>query len=112
MKKYLVLYKSSTSAIEMMAGATPEQMQAGMEDWNRWSQLAGDAVVDLGSPLGAAVSVGAASGSDAGPGITGYSILQAESPDDVVKLLEAHPHLKTPGDSSITAIELLHMPGM
>jgi hypothetical protein len=61
-KKYLVLYKSSTPAAEMMASATPEQMQAGMEDWNRWTQKAGGAVVDLGSPLGAAVSVGAASG--------------------------------------------------
>jgi hypothetical protein len=112
MKRYLVLYKSSTSAAEMMASATPEQMQAGMEDWNRWSQAAGDAVIDLGSPLGAAVSVGTESDSVADRGITGYSILQAETSDDLMKLLKDHPHLKTPSDSSITAIELLHMAGM
>ena len=112
MKKYLVLYKSSTPAAEMMASATPEQMQAGMEDWNRWTQKAGGAVVDLGSPLGAAESIGAASGSGADQGLTGYSILQAETPEEVRKLLEEHPHLKTPGDSSITAIELLYMEGM
>jgi hypothetical protein len=110
MKKYLVLYRSSTPAAEMMANATPEQMQAGMEDWNRWSQMAGDGVIDLGSPLGDARTVGKASGSDP-THVTGYSILQAETADEVAKLLEAHPHLKTPGDSSITAIELLHMEG-
>ncbi len=112
MKKFLVLYRSSTPAAEMMASSTPAQMQAGMEEWNKWSQKAADAVVDLGSPLGSAGSVGAASdlGSDAE--ITGFSILQAESLDAVKTILEEHPHLRTPGVSSITAIEFLHMPGM
>ena len=112
MKKYLVLYRSSTPAAEMMANATPEQMQTGMEDWNRWSQAAGDAVIDLGSPLGDAVTVGTAPEPGNAAGLTGYSILQADSADEVAKLLEAHPHLKTPGDSSITAVELLRMEGM
>jgi hypothetical protein len=47
-KRFLVLYKSSTPASEMMAASTPEQIQAGMEDWQRWSAKAGDAIVDLG----------------------------------------------------------------
>ncbi len=112
MKKYLVLYRSSTPAAEMMANTTPEQMQAGMEDWNRWSQAAGSAVIDLGAPVGDAVTVGNAAHLGNPVGLTGYSILQAESADEVAKLLEAHPHLKTPGDGSITAIELLHMEAM
>ena len=53
MKKFLVLYKSSTPASEMMARATAEQMQSGMEDWNRWAAIATNAIVDLGSPVGA-----------------------------------------------------------
>jgi hypothetical protein len=112
MKKYLVLYRSSTPALEMMASATPEQMQAGMEDWRRWSERAGDAIVDLGSPAGAATSIGAPSGSIADTEVTGFSILQADDLPTITKLLEDHPHLKTPGKSSITAIELLSMPGM
>jgi hypothetical protein len=51
MKRFLVLYKSSTTAGQMMAASTPEQMQAGMEDWQRWAAKAGDAILDLGSPL-------------------------------------------------------------
>jgi hypothetical protein len=43
--------------------------------------------------------------------MTGFSILQGESLDAVTTLLEDHPHLKTPGDSSITVLEALSMPG-
>jgi hypothetical protein len=111
-KRFLVLYKSSTSASEMMASATPEQMQAGMEDWTRWSASAGEAIVDLGSPLGEASSVGGAASGSADAHITGFSILQADSRDAVTTLLEDHPHLKTPGDSSIAVLEVMSMPGM
>ena len=111
MKKFLVLYRSSIPASEMMSASTPEQMQAGMEEWNRWSQKAGSAIVDLGSPLGVSETVGGASVSiDAG--ITGFSLLQAESLGDARKLVDDHPHLKTPGVSSITVLEFLPIPGM
>lgn len=112
MKRFLVLYKSSTPAAEMMAASTPEQMQAGMEEWQRWTAKAGDAIVDIGMPLGDSASVG--SGLDAGAGahITGFSILQAESMGAITTQLQDHPHLKTPGKSSITVFEALSMPGM
>jgi hypothetical protein len=112
LKRFLVLYRSSTSAGEMMASATPEQMQAGMEDWTRWSASAGEAIVDLGSPLGEASSVGGAASGKADKHVTGFSILQAESRDAITTLLEDHPHLKTPGDSSIAVLEVMSMPGM
>jgi hypothetical protein len=107
-----VLYESSTPAGEMMAAATPEQMQAGMEDWQRWAAMAGDAILDLGSPLGAAASVRSGAAGSVDNRTTGYSILQAESMDAMTALLEDHPHLKTPGNSSITVLEALAMPGM
>jgi hypothetical protein len=108
--RFLVLYKSSTSASEMMASATPEQMQAGMDDWTRWSANAAGTIVDLGSPLGEASSVGGAATGNAGQHITGFSILQADSREAVTALLESHPHLKTPGDSSIAVLEIMSMP--
>jgi hypothetical protein len=54
---------------------------------------------------------GAASGS-ADQHITGFSILQADSRAAVTALLESHPHLKTPGESSIAVLEVTSMPGM
>ena len=107
MKKYLVLYRSPTSAREMMASSTPEQMQAGMEAWGKWAGQVGSAIVDLGAPLGDGENVG---GRAADGNVTGFSILQAESQDEVKKVLQDHPHFQTPGGASIEVFEFLHLP--
>lgn len=98
MPKYLVLYRSPTSAREQMAGATTEQAQAGMEAWQAWAAKAGPAIVDLGAPLD-------------GDDVTGFSILQADSRADLDSLLAEHPHRHIPG-GSIEALEFLPIPGM
>jgi hypothetical protein len=109
--KFMVLYRSSVSAQEQMASASPEQAQAGMEMWMRWAENVGPAMVDMGSPLGPSRSV--PSGADAGTGstIAGFSVLEADSADEVVKLLDDHPHLQAPG-ATIEVLEYLQLPGM
>jgi hypothetical protein len=109
MTKFMVLYRSSTSARDQMANATPEQMKAGMEAWMQWAGKAGDAVADLGAPLAPAGQLGPGS-SDAGE-ISGYSIMQADSAGALGSVLDAHPHLSMPGNS-IEVLEMLSMPGM
>ena len=109
MTKFMVLYRSSTSARDQMANATPEQMKAGMEAWMQWAGKAGDAVVDLGAPLAPAAHVGSGS-SDAGE-ISGYSVMQADSAAALGGVLDGHPHLSMPGNS-IDVLEMLSMPGM
>src|SRR3954451_11009582 len=104
MTKYLVLYRSSTTAAEQMAGASPEQAQAGMDAWMTWAQKAGDAVVDLGSPLAVVEAAG-----DAGDPVGGFSILQGDDADALVKVLDGHPHTAMGG--SIEVLEFLQMPG-
>lgn len=106
MSKFLVLYRSSTSAQDQMAGASPEDAKAGMDAWMAWAGHAGQAIVDLGAPLGSGRQVGDGSGDP-----TGFSILQADSEDDVVQLLNEHPHLHGPGNS-IEVHEFLALPGM
>jgi hypothetical protein len=97
--KYLVLYRSPTSAQDQMASATPEQAKAGMEAWQAWMTQAGSAVVDFGAPV-------------AGEGdVTGYSILQADSRNTIDALLADHPHRHMPG-ASIDVHEFLAVPGM
>jgi len=51
MKKFIVLYLSPVSAREQIERATPEQMRAGMAEWMKWREKAGNAIVDLGAPL-------------------------------------------------------------
>jgi hypothetical protein len=109
MAKFMVLYRSPTPAAEMMAQMTPEQSKAGMDMWMDWSKKAGAALADFGMPLGASRSVG----SDAAASqVTGYSILEAGSLDEAMKLVEDHPHLKTPGGATIDVYEFLPAPGM
>lgn len=105
MTKYLVLYRAKTTAAEQMAQGTSEQAQASMEAWTAWAQKAGDAVVDLGSPLGVVEA-----GGDEGDPIGGFSILQAESAEDLTATLEGHPHAAWGG--TIETLEFLTLPGM
>jgi YCII-related domain len=105
MAKFLILYRAKLSAPEQMAQGGQEQAQASMEAWMAWSRSAGDAVVDLGTPLAVIES-----GGDAGDPIGGFSILQAESADAVAAILEGHPHAVWGG--TIEILEFLSMPGM
>jgi hypothetical protein len=102
MKKFLILYMSPTSARDLMASATPEQAQAGVDDWMGWAKKARHAIVDLGAPL---ADVGGVRGN-----VTGFSILQANSAKEVEELLKEHPHRKLPG-ASFEIHEFLDMPG-
>jgi len=102
MSKYLVLYKADQSAQQQMASATPEEAQAGMAAWMEWQQRAGEAIVDMGSP------VAPASGS-ADPSIGGYSIVEADSPEALDKVLDGHPHLQI---GTIETHQFLDLPGM
>ena len=105
MAKYLVLYRAKMSAVEQMSQGSPEQARAGMQAWMAWAQKAGDAVVDLGTPLGVVDP-----GGDEGDPIGGYSILQADSPDALAGVLDGHPHATWGG--TIETLEMLPMPGM
>ena len=109
MAKFMILYRSSASAREQMANATPEEAKAGMDAWMTWAGKAGRAVVDLGSPLAPGTHVGP--GGAAADDIAGYSILQADSLRAVEAVLDGHPHLHMPG-GSIEVLELLSVPGM
>ena len=111
MTKYLLLYRSSRSAADQMADATPEQAQAGMDQWTSWAGRVGEAMVDIGAPTNSVGSVGAAStSSDSSVG--GYSILQADSSEALKTFLDGHPHLQMGPEAGIEILELLAPPGM
>jgi hypothetical protein len=103
--KYLVLYRSTMTAEEQMGQNNPELSQAGMDAWMAWAQQAGDAIVDLGAPLSVVEA-----GGDSGDPVGGYSILQADSPQALSKVLAGHPHSAMGG--TIQTLEFLPMPGM
>jgi hypothetical protein len=109
--KFMVVYRSETSAEELMANADPAQAQAGMDAWMAWAKDAGDALVDLGMPLGTGKHVDGSGLSDSESDAAGYSILQADSLDDLISLMQRHPHLMMAGNT-IDVLPILPMPGM
>ena len=77
-----------------------------------WAGRAGSGLVDMGSPVAAAVRLNGPAQVVSGSSLVGgYSILQAESKDALMALLENHPHFMSPG-ASIEVFEFLPMPGM
>jgi hypothetical protein len=102
----MILYRGQASAREQMANATPEQLQAGLEAWRAWATKVGYALSDLGAPLAHTTHVGPGAAST--DGVSGYSILEAGSADEVETLLDGHPHLAMPG-SSIEVLEVIPM---
>jgi hypothetical protein len=112
MKKFLILYHATQPSEEMMAKMTPGQMKAGMELWMSWSKTNASSIAELGAPLGHAKSVKPDSTSDSNTTIRGYSILQADSFNDVKKIIDGHPHFHSGPDSSVEILEVIPMPGM
>ena len=111
MSKYLLLYMSPVSPQDQMANASPEEGQAGMEAWNAWAGRAGSTLVDFGSPVAAAGSIGHinAGPESAGKYVGGYSIMEADSADALRSMLEDHPHLMLDG-ATIYFFEFLELP--
>lgn len=89
MKKFLAIYQSSPESQQQMAQVTPEQSAAIMEHWMKWKSTNEKYIVDFGAPLmpgtvmGKAHSFGTASG---------YSVLQAESLEELQVACANHPH--------------------
>ncbi len=107
MTSYLVLYRSSVTARDQMANASPEQAQAGMDAWTSWAGKAGSAITDMGSPVSLAGTVGAARQGD--DSIGGYSVMDADSFEALRALLDGHPQLVMDG-ATIEVHEILHLP--
>lgn len=103
MKKYLILYLSPTPAREEMAGRSAEQQKAGTDAWKEWARRAGNALDELGAPL--------ADVSGKRTQITGFSILEANSPSEIDQLLKGHPHTQHP-NATIEVHEFIDVPGM
>ena len=101
MAKYLVLYRGEQSAAEQMAASTPQEVQAEMQAWTDWGGKVGGRMVDFGAPAADTEGVG-------GSFISGYSIVSADTAEELAEMLGGHPHLAF---GSIQTVELLEVPG-
>jgi hypothetical protein len=82
----MITYRSSVDATEQMSTASPEEAEKGIATWLTWAQKAGPALIDLGSPVGKSQTIPA--GANTGLSVGGFSVLEADSVDEVIKLLK------------------------
>ncbi|HEY2771644.1 MAG TPA: hypothetical protein VGI87_13805 [Solirubrobacteraceae bacterium] len=75
------------------------ERNAQMAKWGQWFGRLGSAVVDGGAPTGTAktVSTGGSVSDGGSHGLTGYSIVSADSLDSAVELAQGCPVLETGG---------------
>jgi hypothetical protein len=93
MTNYVLLYKGGG------VPATEEEQQQVMAAWGTWYEKLGQAVVDGGNPFGPSRSVAAdGTASDGGAsGMTGYSIVQADSLDAATGMARSCPVVSSGG---------------
>ncbi len=92
MANYLLAYTGGG-----MAQTEAEREQA-MAAWGQWFGKLGSAVVDPGNPVGASTSVsGAGSDGAAASGLTGYSVISADSLDAAASSVKDCPILANGG---------------
>lgn len=111
MKKFMVFYNSPKTAMELMKDPDSAESKAMMVAWMAWARKCGEAVVDLGMPLGGSMTITKDSKTESVTPITGYSIMKAENMSSVIEMFNSHPHLEMAGNS-IDIYEILMMPGM
>ena len=97
MGKYVLAYKGGGMA------ETEEERQAAMQAWGSWFGTLGSSVVDAGNPFSESRAVGGNGTS----GLTGYSILSADSLGAASKLAEGCPILANGG--SVEVYEVLEL---
>ena len=109
MKNFIVIYHAP-EGWEATEGASPEDMQKGMELWMAWAAKCGTGLVDMGTPLSGGQNLGKSASSLSDKGVVGYSILQAEDMDGAKALLAGHPHLDWGAGCEIEVHESMPLP--
>lgn len=113
-KTFLVIYHAPLDAFAQTANVSPEQQAEGMALWQAWAERCGEKLLDMGAPLMNGMRLGVeGEPTSSTKEVAGYSLLSAEDWDDVMSLLEGHPHISGwyPG-ATIEIHETMEMPGM
>lgn len=93
MANYLLAYKGGRMA------ETDAEREAAMAAWGSWFQSLGPAVVDPGNPFGPSKTIvqDGSIGDGGAAGLTGYSVLTADSLDAATNLAKGCPVISNGG---------------
>ena len=87
---------------------TPEKKEAMMGAWFTWKEKHGDAVLDLGAPMGAQHVVNPdGSSAEVHDDVTGYSMVEAADMDAAKAMLADHPYFAS-GEGCTVSVYQAH----
>jgi hypothetical protein len=113
-KRFLIIYHAPIDAMAQTMNVSPEQQAAGMALWNAWFKKVGSKLQDMGAPLmnGKRIRPNGSTSPSTNE-VSGYSLLRAEDWEDIMDLLEGHPHISGwHPEATIEIHETMDLPGM
>lgn len=110
MAKFILLYNGPATPLDQMTEEQSAKVNAG---WKAWMERVGSAVVDMGAPMANGRVVVDDGSSGTPTPLNGYNIVQADSIDAALELVDGHPFLsdKT-GNFNVEVFELMPLPAM
>jgi len=97
MSKFLVTYHGSGMPDD------PKLMEQAKAAFGAWLGGAGDAVVDPGAPVHMVTQVSSGNATEPAE-IGGYPIIQADSPDAALAVLQSHPYVARGGTLQVNQV--------
>lgn len=110
MKSFLVIYHAPNEAVQQFSNATPEEITEATKPWMEWKSKNDEAVVDFGSRLTNGQERSAnIEWNGSSKEVTGFSILQGESIEEVKTKLNFHPQLSWNPECKVGIYEFFGM---
>lgn len=93
MKKFVLFYYGHPKF------SSPEEGKAHQKKWKEWADSLGDAIVEMGVPVGATKTVTQTGSKDnkAEEALTGYTVVQAENMEAAVEMTKKCPFVEDGG---------------
>ena len=110
MENFVVIYYAPPSVREQAQNAAPEDMQASMQAWGEWAKGCGESLTYAGSALMGGLRLTPSGSSPGQSDVIGYSVLQADSMEAAVALLDGHPHIGWGNGCEIEVYQAMPMP--
>lgn len=110
MSKFMVLYYASEDAMERMRNMAPEEGANMKRKWYEWKEKCGDSVIELGAPLMNPHTLIKEGSSSCLSQLGSYSVLETDSMETALYLLEDHPHLSFGEGCSLEVYESMPTP--
>ena len=110
--KFFVFYFAPREIMERMKNQSPEEMNDMMKQWFEWGDRCGDSLIEMGGPLMNGRILTDEGNGPSKSDLGSYSILEADSMEDALELLDGHPHLSFMEGCSIEIFETMLPPKM